>query len=64
MENWHNGRARWKQNANVGMFQPSYLSEIQIWLATEHFRHHVWKRGGSITNHRDDVARFLENELR
>ena len=27
----------------LGMFQPSYLPEIQIWLVTGYFRHHVWK---------------------
>ena len=28
----------------LGMFQPSYLPEIQIWLVTEYFRRHFWKR--------------------
>ena len=64
MENWHNGGASWEQNANVGMFQPLYMSEIQIWLGTGHFRQHVWKREGSITNRRDNVVRFSGNELR
>ena len=28
----------------LGMFQPSYLPEIQIWLVIGYFRQHVWKR--------------------
>ena len=32
------GGASWERNANVEMFQPSYLPEIQIWLVSGHSR--------------------------
>ena len=28
----------------LGMTQPSYLPEIQIWLVMGYFRQHVWRR--------------------
>ena len=58
MVEWHIGGASWEQNEMLGMLQPSYPAEIQIWLVSGYFRKHVWKRKGSNTNRRDGVARF------
>ena len=32
--NWHNGVQAGNKMQMLGMFQPSYLPEIQIWLVT------------------------------
>ena len=41
MENWHDGVQAGNKMQMLGMFQPSYLPEIQIWLVTGYFRQHV-----------------------
>ena len=36
--NWHNGVPAGNKMQMLGMFQPSYLPEIQIWLVSGHSR--------------------------
>ena len=50
----------------LGMFQPPYLPEIQIWLVSGYSRLIESRKKMKVcnTNRRDDVARFLGNELR
>ena len=44
MENWHDGVQAGNKMQMLGMFQPSYLPEIQIWLETGYFRPTCLKR--------------------
>ena len=63
MENWHDGVQAGNKMQMLGIFQPPYLPEIQIWLETGYFRQHVWKETLQ-HNQRDDVARFSGDGLR
>ena len=45
------------------MFQPSYLSEIQIWSVSKYLRRGMPERKRYNTNRRDDIVRFSGNEL-
>ena len=47
------------------MFQPSYLPEIQIWLASGYSRLIESRKNKKVCNinRQDDVARFSGNEL-
>ena len=58
---WHKDGASQEQNANVGMFQPSYLPEIQIWLVTGYFRQHV--RKGKVATQLDEMTLRDSREL-
>ena len=44
MENWHDEVQAGNKMQMLGMFQPSYLPEIQIWLETGYFRLTCLKR--------------------
>ena len=48
----------------LGMFQPSYLPEIQIRFVKGYFRLSMSEKKVCNTNRRYDVARFSGNELR
>ena len=48
----------------LGMFQPSYLPEIQIRLVIGYFRLSMSEKKVCNTIRRDGVARFSRNELR
>ena len=45
------------------MFQPSYLTEIQIWLGSWYLRHRMPKKKRCDTDWRDDIVRFSRIEL-
>ena len=45
------------------MFQPSYLTEIQVWLVSGYLRLRMPEEKRCDTNWRDDIVRFSLNEL-
>ena len=45
------------------MFQPSHLTEIQIWLVSGYLRLGMPEKKRCNTNWRDDIVRFSGNEL-